>query len=36
LKAAKFSEPQTTALIQILQAAGIIEPPEEKLVSEDS
>jgi hypothetical protein len=33
LKAAEFSEPQTKALIEILQAAGVIEsePPESEL-----
>jgi hypothetical protein len=33
LKAAEFSEPQTRALIEILQAAGIVEPepPESEL-----
>jgi hypothetical protein len=33
LKAAQFSEPQTTALVDILQAAGVVEPepPESEL-----
>jgi hypothetical protein len=33
LKAAQFSEPQTTALVEILQAAGVVEPepPETEL-----